>query len=228
MRGGRWSLVVGGLGVVVVVAGVTAVSVGGARHHGDDGDGAEADCRQPEPRLGGSHRPARSTAQRHDCGAHRQRAKGGADGVGELGRLGLLEALDPRDARHPRDDPGDDGTAIDQCSGRRDGAAATQQRDQPDEDLRSGDGDEQPRQRLMLSVNPDGGGVDGPSPQRGDPLQRCDPTRVGGRCARRLIALLGRWSRRRTVVVWFAHTDDGKTGDEPVKSGKSPDRSLRP
>ena len=108
------------------------------------------------------------------------------------------------------------------------GAAATQQRDQPDEDLRSGDGDEQPRQRRILSVNPDGGGVDGPSPQRGDPLQRCDPTRVGGRCARRLIALLGRWSRRRTVVVWFAHTDDGKTGDEPVKSGKSPDRSLRP
>ena len=145
MGGGRCTVVVGGLGVAVVVAGATAVRVGGARHHGGNGDGAEADRRHPQPRRGGPPRPARPTAHRHDRGAHSHRAEGGADGVGELRRFGLLEALDPRDARHPGDDPGDDGTAVDQGGGDGYGAATTQERDQPDEDLGGGDGDEQSR-----------------------------------------------------------------------------------
>ena len=156
--------------MAVALAGVFAVSVCGARHHGDDGDGANTDRRQPEPRRGGANAPASPTAQRHDCGGDRQRAEGGADGVGELRRLGLFEALDPRDARHPGDDPGDDSAAVDHGGGGGHGTAATQERGQPDKDLRGSNSDEQPRQGHMLGVHPDGGGVDGPGPHRGQAL----------------------------------------------------------
>ena len=168
------------------------MNVCGARHHrgdGDDGDG-EADRRQSEPRRGGSQRPARPTHQRHDRGADRQRAEGGADRVGELQRLGLFEAVDPRDARHPGHDPGDDGRAVDHCGCDSHGAATAHERHQPDDDLRGGDGDKQPRQGRMLGVDPDGCGVDGAGPQRGQALQRCDPTRGGGPVGRPEIAVL--------------------------------------
>ena len=111
---------------------------------------------------------------------HRQRAEDGAGGVGELRRLGLFEALDPRDARDPGDDPADDSGPVDQCGGGSHRSAATQERQQPEEDLRRSHGDEQPRQRRMLGVHPDGGGMDRPAPHRRQPLERCDPTRGGG------------------------------------------------
>ena len=174
--GGRCTLAVARLGMAVVVGGVAGVGVRGARHHGGDSDGAAPMAGSPS--RAGVARIALVAPRRSDTSAAPAAiAPSAAQTVSA--NCGASDCSRPSTHAMPENLVTSQATTAKPLirRWRQPRRSATYKRDQPDEDLRRGDSDEQPRQGRMLGMNSDGGGVDRSGSDRGHRLQRCDPPR---------------------------------------------------